>query len=112
MPCRKADPADYGPQSSTARAALAGLFRRPAALAAPTRQRSAWPSCFEHFAELRALDQLALVLRVAVAEGWPADAGALAELRAGLRIILELQRRGRGPRRRRVADRHPAGAEA
>jgi hypothetical protein len=48
---------------------------------------------FQHFAELRV--QLALVLRVASAEGCPADTAALAELRAGLRIIMELQRRGR-----------------
>jgi hypothetical protein len=61
---------------------------------------------YAHFRDLGALDQLALVLQIALAEGYPADQEALAELRAGLRIIMELQRRGRrrsGPPRDRPA---------
>ena len=50
---------------------------------------------YAHFRDLGALDQLALVLQIALAEGYPADQEALAELRAGVRIIAELQRRGR-----------------
>ena len=82
-------PGWFVPPAGSARGAVAATFRLA--------------ELFQHFAELRALDQLALVIRVALAEGYPADTAALAELRAGLRIILELQRRGLGARRRRAA---------
>jgi hypothetical protein len=80
----------------TSGAGFTGWFVPPAG-SARGADRAAFrlAELFQHFAELRALDQLALVLRVALAEGYPADQEALAELRAGVRIIMELQRRGR-----------------
>lgn len=60
---------------------------------------------YRHFAALGALDQLALVLRTAEGLGWPGDARALTELRTGLGIIIDLQRRGR----RAQIEAHPAG---
>jgi hypothetical protein len=48
-----------------------------------------------HFARLRQLEVLALVMRVASGEAHPETAADLAELRAGLAIIADMQR-GRG----------------
>jgi hypothetical protein len=62
----------------------------------------------QHFADLGMLERLALIIRVALAEGPPADAHELAELRAGLHAFLALQRRGRGPRHQPPRD--PPGA--
>jgi hypothetical protein len=48
-----------------------------------------------HFAELHQLDRLGLIMRIAAGESWPANAHALDELRSGLQIVINLQRRGR-----------------
>ena len=71
---------------------ISGSERKSGVIAWP----SSWQSGIPHFGELGQSDRLALVMRVAAGETAPANARALAELRARLQIILALQRRDRG----------------